>query len=107
MSFDLNEVIKDMIDAVKATVQAKWKNVKDPATSYIESRKDRLEFLASARLNNEIDEDFFQKRLKDEKKILESELLSLKIVSTAIAQKAANAALEVLSKAIRTALNIV
>jgi hypothetical protein len=52
------------------------------------------------RLNNEINQKFFQKRLEDEKKIMESELHAVAIVTKAAAQRAANAALDILSKAV-------
>jgi hypothetical protein len=46
------------------------------------------------------------KRLKDEKKILESELHSIAIVSKSIAQKAANAAIEVLQNTVSKMIRI-
>jgi hypothetical protein len=107
MNFDINQVIAGMLGAIKDTVKVNWHEVKDIATTYIENKKNRLELLAALRLNDEIDQEFFEKRMKDEEKIMESELLSLKIVSTAIAQKAANAAIEVLSSSIDAALKIV
>ena len=106
MKFDIDETLADMLKAIKVVVKDNWKNVKDNANIYLQDRRNRIELLASLRLDKEIKEEFFQKRLKDEQKILESELHSIAIMSKAIAQKAANAAFDVLDKAISTALKL-
>ena len=100
MAFDINEVVAQMLGAVKASVKDDWKLVKETANAFLQTRKDRLELLASLRLNNEISKKFFLKRLEDEKKIMESELHAVAIVTKAAAQRAANAALDVLNKAV-------
>ena len=104
MAFDINEVVAQMLGAVKTTVKDEWNMVKDTAGAFLQTRKDRLELLASLRLNNEISQKFFLKRLEDEKKILESELHAVAIITKAIAQRAANAALDILGKAVSAAL---
>ncbi len=104
MAFNINEVTAQMLGAVKTTVKDNWSMVKETAATFLQARKDRLELLASLRLNNEISQKFFMKRLEDEKKILESELHAVAIITKAIAQKAANAALDVLSKAVSKAI---
>lgn len=104
MNFDINEVIANMLSAIKASVKDDWSIVKDTANDFLQSKKDRLELLSSLRLTNQIDEAFFELRLEDEKKILESELHAIAILTAVAAQNAANAALDVLSKAINSAL---
>lgn len=103
MKFDINEVVAGMVAAVKDNVKDDWPLVKSTANNYLVARKERLELLASLRLSNEIADDFFQKRLSDEKKILESELHSIAVITKAIAERAANAALDVLQSAIKAA----
>ena len=100
MAFEINEVVAQMLGAVKASVKDDWKLVKETAGTFLQTRKDRLDLLASLRLNNEISQKFFLKRLEDEKKILESELHAVAILTKAAAQRAANAAIDVLSKAV-------
>lgn len=100
MAFEINEVVAQMLGAVKASVKDDWKLVKETASTFLQTRKDRLELLASLRLNSEISQKFFLKRLEDEKKILESELHAVAILTKAAAQRAANAAIDVLSKAV-------
>jgi hypothetical protein len=106
MGFDISAVVTDMIGAVKTTVKDKWPEVKDTANTFLLDRKDRLELLASLRLQNEISEEFFVKRLADEKNILESELRAITVLTKAIAQKAANAAITVLNNAISKFITI-
>ncbi len=100
MAFDINEIVAQMLGAVKASVKDDWKLVRESAGTFLQSRKDRLDLLASLRLNNEISNKFFLKRLEDEKKILESELHAVAILTKSAAQRAANAAIDVLAKAV-------
>jgi hypothetical protein len=104
MAFDINETVAQMLGAVKTTVKDNWSIVKETANTFLQTRKDRLELLASLRLSDEISQEFFLKRVADEKKILESELHAVAIITKAVAQKAANAALDVLSKAVSKAI---
>jgi len=105
MNFDINEVLADMLSAVKGTVSENWDEVKSPASQFVQRRKERLELLAELRLNKELSQEKFESRLKDEKLILEAELHAIAVISKAIAQKAANAAIDVLLKAVKVAID--
>ena len=100
MSFDINEVVANMVDTIKTTVADNWPLVKETANDFLQDRKSRLELLASLRLQSQISDEFFLQRLQDEKDILTSELHSIAIITKAIAQKAANAAIDVLQNAV-------
>jgi hypothetical protein len=106
MAFDINETLADMLGSIKTTVKDNWNMVKDTANAFLQSKKDRLELLASLRIQNEISKEFFLKRMEDEKKILESELHAVAVITKAIAQRAANAAIDVLDKAISKAIRL-
>ena len=106
MAFDINETVADMLGSIKTTVKDNWNMVKDTANAFLQSKKDRLELLASLRIQNEISKEFFLKRMEDEKKILESELHAVAVITKAIAQRAANAAIDVLDKAISKAIRL-
>lgn len=106
MKLDINEIVADMLNAMKVSIKDDWKVVKKSANNFIQSKKDRLEMLTVMRLEGAIDNDFFEKRLADEKEILTSELHSIAIVNKVMAQNAANAALKVLEDFISTALRI-
>lgn len=100
MNFDINEVLAQMLNAIKDSVKENWKLVQEPANNFLQSKKERLELLASLRIENQIDEEFFLKRLESEKDILESELHAIAIISKSIAQRAANAAIQILVNAV-------
>ena len=106
MGLDINATITDMLNAIKASVQSDWDNIKDSTSSFLNDHKARLEKLAIERINNEIDDDYLKDSLSDEVDILKVNLLSEKIIAESAAQNAANAAIGVLQKAIETALKL-
>lgn len=106
MKLDINEILADMLEAMKGTIKDDWNVVKKSANNFIQSKKDRLELLATMRLAGAIDNEFFEKRMTDEKEILTSELHSIAIINKVMAQNAANAAIRVLEDVIITALKI-
>lgn len=106
MNFDINEILADMLNAMKGSIKDDWGIVKKSANNFIQNKKDRLELLTNMRLIGAIDNDFFEKRLTDEKEILISELHSIAIVNKVMAQNAANAAFKVLENVITTILII-
>jgi len=63
--------------------------------------------LTNLRLHNQISDADFKLRLKHEELILETELHALAVISKVTAQNAANAAIDVLNKAVSTAIGIV
>ena len=106
MTIDINEILAEMLSAIKESMSDDWNIVKKSANNFIQSKKDRLELLATMRLAGAINNDFFEKRLADEKEILTSELHSIAIINRVRAQNAANAAFKVLENFIKTALII-
>jgi hypothetical protein len=106
MKFDINEVIAEMVAAVKDTVGENWNEVLSVANHFFQMKKERLELLAELRIAGDITQKRFESRLKDEKLIAEAEFHAIAVISKAIAQKAANAAIEVLENAVKTAINL-
>jgi hypothetical protein len=106
MAFDINEVVAQMLGSIKDTVKDNWNIVQDGANGYFQDHKSRLELFASLRLQKQISQKFFESRLADEEKILESELHSIAIITKAIAQKAANAAIDIFQSAVTKALGL-
>jgi hypothetical protein len=107
MAFDINEVVSGMIGAVKGSVGEGWPEVKSMISSFMQSRKARLELLATLRLTNQLSDADVAGYLEDEKLLLDSELHNVAIISKAIAQRAANAAIDVLQNAILSAAKII
>ena len=107
MAININEIIPQMLEAMKAEVKKDWGSIKGTTAGFLQSKKDRLTFLTNLRLHNRISDEDFKQRLKLEELILESELHALAVISKVTAQNAANAAIAVLSKAVSTAIGIV
>lgn len=95
-----------MLSAVKGVVGKHWDDVKGYAERVFKNHLDTLKELAELRLNNEIDDAELKSELEDETKTVEAELLALKVLSKAISQKAANAAMRVFVKAVKTAARL-
>ncbi|HZK07106.1 MAG TPA: hypothetical protein VFC92_02800 [Bacteroidales bacterium] len=107
MKLDINKVINDMLAGVKDTVADSWDEVKCVAEEFILRRKDRLFLLAELRISGDLPEDKFKSRIDDEKLILEAELNAMAVITKAIAQRAANAAIDILEQAVKAAISIV
>lgn len=107
MSFDIHTVIADMGSAVKNTVEDHWDEARSVTIQFLQNRKERMALLAQLRISGELSKEKFNSRLEDEKLILEAELNALAVISKAIAQNAANAAIGVLEKAVKAAIGAV
>jgi len=105
MSFNINEVSSGMLSAIKGAVAEDWPVVKATAERFLQNKKERLSLLAELRIKGELSQAKFESRLQDEKLILEAELNALAVLSKAIAQNAANAALDILGKAVTAAIS--
>lgn len=104
MNFDINNVLSDVLLAMKGTVGDNWEAVKSTSNQFLQRDKERLQLIAELRITGELTDEKFQSRLEDEKLILEAELNALTVVSKALAQNAANAAIDVLEKAVAVAI---
>ena len=107
MKFDINEILAEMLSAIKGTVEDDWDEVKSIASQFLQRKKERLELIAELRINGDLSQEKFESRLKDEKLIVEAELHAIAVISKAIAQKAANAAMDILVKAVKVAIGAV
>ena len=105
MNIDINEVLSDMLSAIKGTVEGNWGKVESTARQFLQNRKESLELLIKLRLDGQIDQEEFESRLSDEKLVVEAELNALMVLSKAIAQNAANAAIAILEKAVKAAIS--
>jgi len=105
--FNIDDILDGMVNAIKGVVKDNWEEVKSVTNEFLNRRKARLELLAELTLTGDLPLEKLQSRLEDEKLILEAELHAIAIISKAIAQKAANAALDVLYKAIKGIIDVV
>jgi hypothetical protein len=104
MSFDINSILNNMKNAAVDAVKDDVENIPDYLRQIFENEKAALAALAEARLTEQITDEELQNELKREKKVLEAEMLTIRIMTKAIAQKAINAAMNVLTDAIKLAL---
>jgi hypothetical protein len=107
MPFDINETLANMLIAVKNTVTENWSEVKSAANEFLQRRKERLSLLVEFRINGDISHAKFMLRLEDEKLLFGAELHAIAIITKAIAQRAANAAIDVLEKAVKAAISAI
>ena len=104
--FNINEIVAQMLAAIKGSVGENWPLVKATMNEFISNRKARLELLADFRIKNLITQEDFDSRLEDEKSLLDSELHAVAIITKSIAQQAANAAITVLQNAVAAAIHL-
>jgi hypothetical protein len=107
MSFDINEVLKNMTEAIRKAVKDDVGNIDQYASRILDNEKDSLKELSLAKLSGEINDEVFEREIEREKKVLEAELLTIQIMTKSLAQKAVNAAIDVFVSAIKVALTIV
>ena len=101
MSFNINEVLKGMSTALIETAAEQSADIRDYADDILKKEKKSLAELAKARLKGTIDDKIFKREIAREKKVVEAELLTLKIMTKATAQKSINAAIDVFVNAIK------
>lgn len=104
MPFDINTVLNNMKDAAIDAVKDEVETIPGYLIQVFENEKDSLYYLAEARIIGVISEEEFLSELEREKKVLEVQMLTISIMTKAIAQKAINAAMNALKDAIRLAL---
>ena len=104
MSLNIGEVLKDMADAMKDSVREDVGDISEYAKQILENKKESLEELGAARLSGEIDDEIFDREINREKTVVETELLTIQIMTKAQAQKAVNAAIDVFVQAVKVAL---
>ena len=104
MTFNINSVLSDMQSAMKGKLEGDWDSVKFTANQFLERNKLQLKLLADLRISGDIPEITFQARLTDEKIFIEVEINSMGVVTKAMAQNAANAAINALTTAVTLAL---
>jgi hypothetical protein len=104
MSFNIDTTIEDMVTAVKGIVDEDKDKIKGYARQIFDEEKQTLNQLALLRVSGQITDEELQSELEDEKDTVQAQLLALKVLNKATAQRAANAALDVLYQAVIAAL---
>jgi len=106
MSLNINAVLKDMTQAIVDSVKEEAGDIKDYAKEILDNEIDTLKDLGEARINKVIDKKVFDREIEREKMVVEAELLTIQIMTKAMAEKATNAAIEVFVNAVKTAIKM-
>ena len=104
MSFNINDVLNNMKNAATDAVKGDIQNIRDYIKEVFDGEKEALKMLAEYRIAGKFSNDEFLHELDREKDVLETQMLTIKIMTKAIAQKAINAAINVLIDAVKLAI---
>ena len=98
---DIEAIAKQMANAANEAVKDDIGEISEYAKQIVENEKQSLEELGKARIKGEIDDATFDHELEREKQVVKAELLAVKIMTEAAAQKAVNAAMETFKNAVK------
>ncbi len=104
MAFDIDTVIADMRGTLQEAVGAGGREMQAFAERALADHREALAALAEARINGTIDEAVFQAEIERERRVLSTELFTLKILGRAAAERAVNDALTVFARAVAAAI---
>lgn len=104
MSFDMDKTLNDMVSAASGVLSKDASKVQTCVRRAHEESREALEDIARKRVAGDYDDDDVESELEDEGQTLKAALLACKVQAKAAAQKAINAAFDVLRRAIKAAL---
>jgi len=107
MAFDIGAVFKSMEGAVQGTVTTAWPQAQAIFEQFEQTNKQTLADLANATISGEMSADELKSYLADMKTTLQAQLLASEVMALAVAQAAANAALDVFWGAVSAAISII
>jgi len=107
MSFNFNQILDEMIAAIAGVITDEWPKVEACVKKALTEEEAALKEIAEARIAGDIDDADLKSQLEDEKVALEAALLVCQIKTKVMAQKAANAAIDVLNVAIGAAIKAI
>jgi hypothetical protein len=105
-SIDPKKLFDDMLAAAGGVVQSNAPAVKDYLTKVMNNHKDILTQLAQSRVAGRINDAQLKDELDDEKEALQAELEGAELLTSRIAQDAANAAADAVLAAVKAALKV-
>lgn len=87
----ISEALKGLLNSMKDSAGNQWEEVKTQALDYLQDTEKRLVLVATEALTpGQLSSDFLTERVKDELKILETQLLSFEIIAGKFAQELIN-----------------
>lgn len=104
MAFDIGTVFQSMESAVQTTVTTAWPQAQAIWATFEQTNKNILADMAQATISGQMSKADLQSYLDDMKTTLQTQLLASEIMALAVAQAAANAALDVFWAAVNAAI---
>ncbi|OCX50482.1 hypothetical protein BEL04_22130 [Mucilaginibacter sp. PPCGB 2223] len=104
MGFDISATLQSMESAVKTTVTGAWPQAQQIWASFEQTNKNILADMAQATITGQMSKADLQSYLDDMKTTLQTQLLASEVMALAVAQAAANAALDVFWAAVNAAI---
>ncbi|WP_448701566.1 hypothetical protein ACFGVR_05080 [Mucilaginibacter sp. AW1-3] len=107
MAFDISAVLQSMEGAVQSTVTTAWPQAQAIWLTFEQTNKNILADMAMATISGGMTTDQLKSYLDDMKTTLQAQLLATEVMALAVAQAAANAALDIFWTAVNAALTII
>lgn len=107
MDIDFEALIDGLTGAIRGSLESDLPEIKEYAEQIVEEEKETLQLLANLRQRGEITDEEFKSELEDQKGVVKNQFLAIGAMSTAAAQKAANAAIKFLGDAVLTAVKAI
>lgn len=104
MAFDIEQAVRNMLDAVSGQVTDGWPGIKACVERALQDEKAGLKDIIEAYEAGDLTEEDLESQLADEKVALETALLVCRVKTKVMAQNAANAAINALTAAIKLAI---
>jgi len=104
--FDIGETFKSMAGAVQNTVTTSWPQVQGVWMQFAQTNKDTLQDIAAGLISGQITQADASSYMDDMKSLLQSQLLATEIMAEAIAQQAANAAIDIFWGAVNKVIGL-
>lgn len=86
----ISETVSEMLSILQNGLKDKFPKVATMVVDFLASKKERLTYIAEARLGNKIDNEFMTDALKTEITILKDELLAVGVATASVLESLAN-----------------
>lgn len=107
MSFNIEQTLKDMLNAAKGVFAEEWPMIKDDMKRVLEDEKNALLDIAEARLRGEINDEELEEQLEDEKEAFQAGLSMVRASTKATIQRAIDAVSKVFWSAVKAAVSAI
>ncbi|MEP7262996.1 MAG: hypothetical protein ABI772_00785 [Bacteroidota bacterium] len=101
-----NQIVNDSIIVVKTILGSRWESFKPFAEHELRQFSENAEFLAKLKLAGEINDDEFKARLDIQRMAFKTVMLGIEGIGIVTAQEAINKVIDIVAKAVKTAINI-